>query len=178
MQLFGANTNIEGVGTVNACYGGANAVFNSINWIDSSAWDGRDAVVCAGDIALYQKGSARPIGGTGCVVMLIGPDAPLVFEPGMRGSYMKHFYDFYKADFTSEYPIVDGQFSLKCYTEAVDACYKAYHDRKTSVQQRQPQALANRHMTTSDHESAKGHSHVNGDGNTRGMSDLNEDMTW
>jgi hydroxymethylglutaryl-CoA synthase len=29
MQLFGDNTNIEGVDTVNACYGGTNAVFNS-----------------------------------------------------------------------------------------------------------------------------------------------------
>jgi hydroxymethylglutaryl-CoA synthase len=130
MQLFGDNTNVEGVDTVNACYGGTNAIFNSINWVESSAWDGRDAVVVAGDIALYKKGNARPTGGAGCVAFLIGPDAPLVFEPGMRGSYIKHAYDFYKPDLTSEYPIVDGHFSIKCYTEAVDNCYKAYKDRK------------------------------------------------
>lgn len=132
MQLFEecGNTNIEGVDTVNACYGGTNAVFNAINWVESSAWDGRSAIVVAGDIALYKKGNARPTGGAGCVAMLIGPDAPLAFEPGLRGSYITHAYDFYKPDLTSEYPYLDGQLSLKCYTEAVDACYKAYNTRE------------------------------------------------
>ena len=135
MQLFekSGNFNVEGVDTLNACYGGTNAVFNSINWVESSGWDGRDAVVVAGDIALYKKGNARPTGGAGCVAMLIGPDAPMVFEPGMRGSYITHAYDFYKPDLTSEYPYVDGQFSLRCYTEAVDACYKAYNARERQL---------------------------------------------
>ncbi|KAK5172494.1 Hydroxymethylglutaryl-CoA synthase-like protein AKT4-1 [Oleoguttula sp. CCFEE 6159] len=132
MQLFqkSGNTNVEGVDTVNACYGGTNALFNSVAWVESSAWDGRDAIVVAGDIALYKKGNARPTGGAGCVAMLVGPNAPVAFEPGLRGSYIVHAYDFYKPDLTSEYPIVDGQFSIKCYTEAVDACYKAYNERE------------------------------------------------
>ena len=136
MQLFtpSGNHNIEGVDTINACYGGTNALFNSINWVESSAWDGRNAIVVAGDIALYRKGNARPTGGVGCVAMLIGPDAPLAFEPGMRGTYMNHVYDFYKADLHSEYPIVDGQFSVNCYTEAIDACYKNYHTRKATLE--------------------------------------------
>ncbi|ODM19209.1 Hydroxymethylglutaryl-CoA synthase [Aspergillus cristatus] len=135
MQLFAphGNTNIEGVDNVNACYGGTNALFNSINWIESSAWDGRDAAVVCGDIALYAKGAARPTGGAGCVAMLIGPDAPIVFEPGLRGSYLTHAYDFFKPDLASEYPVVDGHFSLKCYTEAVDACYKAYNAREKTL---------------------------------------------
>ncbi|KAF1842474.1 hydroxymethylglutaryl-CoA synthase [Cucurbitaria berberidis CBS 394.84] len=135
MQLFeeSGNFNVEGVDTVNACYGGTNALFNSINWVESSAWDGRDAVVVAGDIALYKKGNARPTGGAGCVAMLIGPNAPIVMEPGQRGTYVRHAYDFYKPDLTSEYPIVDGQFSIKCYTEAVDACYKAYNAREETL---------------------------------------------
>ncbi|KAI9044392.1 hydroxymethylglutaryl-CoA synthase [Aspergillus affinis] len=137
MQLFAPeNTNIEGVDTVNACYGGTNAVFNSINWVESSAWDGRDAIVVCGDIALYAKGAARPTGGAGCVAMLIGPDAPIVFEPGLRGSYITHAYDFFKPDLTSEYPVVDGHFSLKCYTEAVDACYKAYDAREKTLKEK------------------------------------------
>ena len=135
MQLFekSGNFNVEGVDTVNACYGGTNAVFNTVNWIESSGWDGRDGVVVAGDIALYKKGNARPTGGAGCVAMLIGPNAPVVFEPGRRGTYIKHAYDFYKPDLTSEYPYVDGQFSLQCYTEAVDACYKAYNAREEAL---------------------------------------------
>jgi hydroxymethylglutaryl-CoA synthase len=145
MQLFApsGNYNIEGVDTVNACYGGTNALFNAINWVESSAWDGRDAIVCAGDIALYKKGNARPTGGAGCVAMLVGPDAPLVFDPGMRGSYIKHAYDFYKADLTSEYPIVDGQYSIKCYTEAVDSCYKAYHERKAKLEHAKTNGITN-----------------------------------
>lgn len=135
MQLFApsGNTNVEGVDTVNACYGGTNALFNAVNWVESSAWDGRDAIVVAGDIALYKKGNARPTGGAGCVAMLVGPDAPLAFDPGLRGSYVTHAYDFYKADLTSEYPLVDGHFSVKCYTEAVDACYKAYNAREAKL---------------------------------------------
>lgn len=56
MQLFGENSDIEGVDTINACYGGTSAVINAVNWIESSSWDGRDAIVVAGDIAIYDKG--------------------------------------------------------------------------------------------------------------------------
>ena len=136
MQLFApsGNTNVEGVDTLNACYGGTNALFNTLNWVESSAWDGRDAIVVVGDIALYKKGNARPTGGAGCVAMLIGPNAPLVFEPGMRSTYMRHVYDFYKADLTSEYPLVDGHYSVRCYTESVDACYKGYFAKKVALE--------------------------------------------
>ena len=40
---------------------------------------------------------------------------------------MEHVYDFYKADLTSEYPIVDGHFSITCYTRALDKCYQSYN---------------------------------------------------
>jgi hydroxymethylglutaryl-CoA synthase len=154
MQLFAesGNFNVEGVDTVNACYGGTNAVFNAVNWVESSGWDGRDAIVVTGDIALYKKGNARPTGGAGCVALLIGPDAPIVFEPGLRGSYITHAYDFYKPDLTSEYPIVDGQFSIKCYTEAVDACYKAYNARE--------QQLKSGHVNGHTNGQANGHTEL------------------
>lgn len=139
MQLFSpsGNTDIEGIDTVNACYGGTNALFNAINWVESSAWDGRDAIVVAGDIAIYDKGPARPTGGAGAIAMLIGPNAPLVFESGRRGSYMEHAYDFYKPNMANEYPVVDGHYSLECYSRALDGCYKAYtaRSRKISGQQ-------------------------------------------
>ncbi|OQE14145.1 hypothetical protein PENFLA_c040G01985 [Penicillium flavigenum] len=128
MQLFGNNSDIEGVDTYNACYGGTSALLNAINWVESSTWDGRDAIVVTGDIALYDKPAARPTGGAGCVAMLIGADAPLVLEP-FRGTFMKHVYDFYKADFSSEYPIVDGYYSNTCYMEALDNCYERYRTK-------------------------------------------------
>ena len=49
-----------------------------------SEWDGRYALVVCGDIAVYEAGPARPTGGCGAVAMLIGADAPLVLEPGLR----------------------------------------------------------------------------------------------
>ena len=50
MDLFkeSNNTNVDGVDTINACYGGTNALFNSVQWIESSFWDGRYAIVVAG----------------------------------------------------------------------------------------------------------------------------------
>ena len=106
MQLFAesGNTSVEGIDTTNACYGGTQALFNAVSWVESSAWDGgfssyskrqktffywfpsvfpgRFAVVVAADIAVYASGNARPTGGAGAVAMLIGPNAPLVFERG------------------------------------------------------------------------------------------------
>src|SRR5258706_15314076 len=86
MRLFeeAGNHDIEGVDSINACYGSTAAVFNAINWIESSSWDGRNAIVFAGDIAIYGEGSARPAGGAGACAMLIGPNAPLVFEREFR----------------------------------------------------------------------------------------------
>jgi hydroxymethylglutaryl-CoA synthase len=80
MDLFPGNTDIEGIDSKNACYGSTAALFNAVNWIESSSWDGRNAIVFAGDIAIYAEGGARPVGGAGAVAMLIGPNAPLVLE--------------------------------------------------------------------------------------------------
>lgn len=82
MDLFApsGNTDIEGIDSKNACYGGTAALFNAVNWIESSNWDGRYAIVVCGDIAIYAEGGARPVGGAGAVAMLIGPNAPLVLE--------------------------------------------------------------------------------------------------
>lgn len=135
MQLFEPHgvTDIEGIDTTNACYGGTAALFNAISWVESSAWDGRYAIVIAGDIAVYAKGSARPTGGAGAVAMLIGPHAPLVFDRGVRATYMRHTYDFYKPDLSSEYPIVDGKLSIQCYVGALDQCYQLYRKKAQKV---------------------------------------------
>lgn len=125
MQLFAAsgNSDVEGVDNTNACYGGTAALLNSIAWIQSNAWDGRYALVVCGDIAVYASGAARPTGGAGAVAMLIGPDAPIIFDDRVRASYFEHVYDFYKPDLNSEYPMVDGRLSIGCYLRAVDQCY-------------------------------------------------------
>ncbi|XP_060065136.1 hydroxymethylglutaryl-CoA synthase 1-like isoform X2 [Ylistrum balloti] len=113
MQLFeeSENTDLEGIDTTNACYGGTAALFNAINWIESSSWDGRYALVVAGDIAVYATGNA------------------LVFDRRARGIHMQHVYDFYKPDLASEYPVVDGKLSVQCYQHALDMCYERYSRR-------------------------------------------------
>jgi len=58
--------------------------------------------------------------------MLIGPNAPLVLDLGLRGTHMENVYDFYKPNLDSEFPVVDGKLSADCYLRAVDRCYDAY----------------------------------------------------
>ena len=46
------NTDIEGVDSTNACYGGTAALFNCVNWVESSSWDGRYGLVVCADSAV------------------------------------------------------------------------------------------------------------------------------
>ncbi|KAI9642920.1 hypothetical protein NHQ30_008654 [Ciborinia camelliae] len=127
------NTSLEGVDNLHACYGGTNALFNAINWVESRSWDGRDAIVVASDIALYKEASSRPTGGAGCVAMLIGPNAALSLEPSLRGVYMTNTYDFYKPDLKAEFPTVNGHESITCYIGALDGCYKDLFHRANAT---------------------------------------------
>jgi hydroxymethylglutaryl-CoA synthase len=137
MDLFAdsGNFDIEGIDSKNACYGGTAALFNAINWIESSSWDGRNAIVVCGDIAVYAEGAARPAGGAGACAILIGPNAPVVFEP-VHGTYMANTYDFYKPQLSSEYPEVDGPVSVVTYVAALDAAYASFREKVAKVAKR------------------------------------------
>ncbi|XP_068649889.1 hydroxymethylglutaryl-CoA synthase-like [Aristolochia californica] len=128
MRIFeeSGNTDIEGVDSTNACYGGTAALFNCVNWVESSSWDGRYGLVVCTDSAVYAEGPARPTGGAAAIAMLIGPNAPIAFESKLRGTHMAHVYDFYKPNLASEYPVVDGKLSQTCYLMALDTCYKRF----------------------------------------------------
>ena len=39
---------------------------------------------------------------------------------------MQHVYDFYKPNMESEYPVVDGKLSIKCYLHALDVCSQSF----------------------------------------------------
>ncbi|KAF7356465.1 3-hydroxy-3-methylglutaryl coenzyme A synthase [Mycena venus] len=141
MSLFAesGNFDIEGIDSKNACYGSTAALYNAINWVESSSWDGRNAIVVAG--------------GAGACAMLIGPNAPVVFEP-IHGTYMADTYDFYKPNLSSEYPEVDGPVSVVTYIQALDESYKAY---KTKAAKASKKA----HLNGNGH--ANGNGHINGD---------------
>ncbi|KIM68291.1 hypothetical protein SCLCIDRAFT_1209715 [Scleroderma citrinum Foug A] len=130
MDLFAesGNFDIEGIDSKNACYGSTAALFNAVNWIESTSWDGRNAIVVGGDIAIYAEGAARPAGGAGACAMLIGPNAPVVIEP-VHGNHMTNTYDFYKPRLDSEYPEVDGPVSVTTYISALDAAYARFREK-------------------------------------------------
>ncbi|KAG6517886.1 hypothetical protein ZIOFF_021285 [Zingiber officinale] len=113
MQIFEEydNTDVEGVDSTNACYGGTAALFNCVNWVESNSWDGRYGLVVCTDSGVYAEGPARPTGGAAAVAMLIGPNAPICFESKYRGTHMSHVYDFYKPNLASEYPLVQKGFA-------------------------------------------------------------------
>ena len=166
MDLFAeaGNFDIEGIDSKNACYGGTAALFNAINWVESSSWDGRNAIVVAGDIAVYAEGAARPAGGAGACAILIGPNAPVVFDRkfglsvivchrliisfmllAIHGTYMANTYDFYKPQLSSEYPEVDGPVSVVTYVAALDAAYTTFREKVAKAAKR---ALINGHPST------------------------------
>lgn len=147
MNLFAAsgNTDIEGIDSKNACYGGTAALFNAVNWVESSSWDGRDAIVVAADIAIYAAGSARPVGGAGAAAFLIGPDAPITLG-AVHGTHMSNDWDFYKPDLSSEYPQVDGPETLQTYLGSLDKAYDAYRNKVATFAARgskQPNGMVN-----------------------------------
>jgi hydroxymethylglutaryl-CoA synthase len=80
------------------------------------------------DVAVYPKGNARPTGGVGCIAMLLGPDAPVVFD-NVRSSYMDNMYDFYKPNPFSEYPTVDGHQSIEIYLNALRSAFKTFKQK-------------------------------------------------
>lgn len=135
MSLFAesGNTDVEGATVVNACYGGTAALLNALMWCDSSCWDGRYAIVVAGDIAVYADGPARPTGGCGAVAMLVGRNAPIAINLKTRVTHACHVWDFFKPQLDSEYPQVDGALSETCYLRALDDCYSRHLAKQMSV---------------------------------------------
>lgn len=130
MDLFGANTDIEGATIINACYGGTAALLNAFTWVESDGWDGRYAIVVAADIATYARGPARPTCGAGAVAVLVGRDAPIAFaDPKQKVTHASNAWDFYKPDHSVEYPTVDGALSQVCYYRALEDCYSRFADK-------------------------------------------------
>lgn len=116
---------VSGSDNVQACYGGTAALLNAAAWLESSQWGPQKyAVVVAGDVAVYDTGSARATGGAGAVAILLarGMDAPIKLEPQF-GHYAAHIYDFYKPDPLTEYPKVDGPLSVTAYLQSALHAY-------------------------------------------------------
>merc|ERR1719356_1260221 len=44
---------VVGADTYNACYGGTNALFNAISWVQGDSWNGKYAIVICSDAAIH-----------------------------------------------------------------------------------------------------------------------------
>ena len=151
MSLFGEeNTNVEGATVINACYGGTAALFNAFSWVESEGWDGRYAIVIAVDIATYERGPARPTCGAGAVAVLIGRDAPLVFDPKEKVTHASHTWDFFKPNPSVEYPTVDGPLSQTCYYRALDSCYHHFCEKIESLSHSKEQKESTKSLSRMD----------------------------
>lgn len=136
MRLFGDNSDIEGVDVKNACFGGTQAVFHAIDWVHANySTEKRHAIAVLADIAVYERGPARPTGGAGAIAVLITPDAPIPFDHGLRATFMTGSWDFYKpiGGRSTEYPTVDGPVSLQSYMNALDSCYTRYKEKALRI---------------------------------------------
>jgi hydroxymethylglutaryl-CoA synthase len=102
-----------------------------LNWVSSDSYDGRFGIVVAVDIAVYEEGPARPTGGAGAVALLIGKNAKIAINP-IRATFIDNEWDFYKPVPTSEYPLVDGKFSMQLYLKALKNCYLKLKEKTNS----------------------------------------------
>lgn len=105
MDLFPENPHLEGADIKNACYGGTQALFNCVDWVYANyeferiyfsildLFLEKMAIAVCADIAIYSKKNERPTGGAGAVAFLVGPDAPIILERGLRSSFCKHSFE-------------------------------------------------------------------------------------
>lgn len=108
-----------------ASHGPIAALFNDINWLESSSWDGRKATFFAGSITVYAAG------GTGVCAVLIArthPSSSILLQL----TYMSNI-SIYKPPLDSEHPHVDSRspssLSLNVFpedlftTRPISTCY-------------------------------------------------------
>lgn len=75
MLLSAGNPDVEGIVSPSSPYASVISFVNAVNWIESTSWDGRYAMVIVGN---YETN----------VVFLVGADAPIILEP-YRGFSLK-----------------------------------------------------------------------------------------
>ena len=128
MELFARDglCDVEGADTYNACYGGTNALFNAVNWVQSGAWNGKYAVVICTDTAVHTDPDHLQAVGASALALLIGPRAHLVLEP-QRVSFMKHTWDFYRPiGWHNNEPIYNVDMATAQYDEALIWCQNEF----------------------------------------------------
>lgn len=124
MSLFEADGlhSVEGVDSVNACYGGTNAFFSTTNWIDGPVWNGTYGAVVCSDPAVHPD-PARISGiGASSISLAAGLHASFALQHD-RITFMKHSWDFYRPiGWHTNDAIVDIDIATAQYEEAMLWC--------------------------------------------------------
>ena len=80
---------VEGADTYNACYGGTNALFSTVNWVQSASWSGQYGVVVCSDPAVHPQPEALSGIGASAVGLMVGAEQVMILE-ATRISFIKH----------------------------------------------------------------------------------------
>jgi len=122
MDLFPVDhVNVEGVDNVNACYGGAAALLNTISWCRETGEFGIVVATDTADMDLLDS-SWR---GASAVAMLVGPD-PWIEIHRERASCFKNTNDFLKPRYSQQItPYMQTKASMSYYIEALTSCIES-----------------------------------------------------
>lgn len=130
LRLLGEHFDGEVFDVQAACASGTIALLQACRWIESRSAGGHSnsqknlVLVVASDFMLYPTGRAKPTAGSGAVAMLVGCNAPLRVDLSSLVSHARDVNDFCKPHLASEFPVVDGKFSQRCYLESLEHCLK------------------------------------------------------
>ena len=128
MDLFGESGchDVVGADTYNACYGGTNALFNAISWVQGDSWNGKYAIVICSDAAVHPGRDHLSSIGASSIAMLVGPNAAYVIEPE-RATFIKHTWDFYRPiGWKTNDALVDMDTATEQYEEALRSCQSRF----------------------------------------------------
>lgn len=114
LQLFKDNDSISGCDSINACYGGTNALLNCLAWMESSFCKHKYAIVVCTDISMYDDKPIIPTSGAGAVAMLVGRDPVYKVLPHTLFTYSSNEKDFLKHK-SRFFPYVEGKESIEVY---------------------------------------------------------------
>ena len=126
------NSDLEGSTSLNTSCGGTTALYHALHWVDSTAWDGRFALVVTVDGTSHTGSLCGSPTGCGAVAMLIGRDAPL--PVGLK-TKVSHTTKIHQVGNVNE---TDSNAYEHSYLEALHFCYtrfvhKINHLRQTGL---------------------------------------------
>ena len=125
--------NVEGADTYNACYGGTNALLNTVNWVQSRSWKDQYGVVVCSDPAVHPQMEGLAGIGASSISMLVGSSAPMVLRTG-RVTYIKHSWDFYRpVGWHNNDALIDIDIATAQYEEAMLSCQQQFCEQSGST---------------------------------------------